>query len=260
VGEESSVLYEAGATARITINRPEKRNALNAIVIRALRDAFERAKQDPGVRVVVLTGSGDRAFCAGADLGGFTPDQSKLDQHALRGELVELLVEMDRLGKPIVARVNGHALAGGFGLLCACDHAIAVDEAGFGMPEINIGLWPYIISVVVRRVLPERTALELMMTGRRIDAAEALRLGVVNRVVPAAELDAAVEEVCSALGSKSPAVMRLGRDSFHASARMGFREALDYLHGQLALNLETEDAIEGVTAFLQKRSPEWKGR
>lgn len=256
-----SVRYEVSdAVARITIDREEKRNALNVAVIDELRAAFAAARSDEQVRVCVLTGAGDKAFCAGGDLGGFAADSSKVEQHLMRGGLVDLLEEMTRLGKPVIARVNGHALAGGFGLMCACDLAIASESATFGMPEIRSGLWPFIITAVVRPVLGERKALELMMTGERIDAAEALRIGAVSRVVPAADLDAEVERYADLLATKSPLIMRLGKDSFYASRDMGFRQALDHLHGQLAVCLESEDVIEGVTAFLEKREPRWKGR
>ena len=259
--ESDSVRYDATPpVARITINRPEKRNALNVAVMAELRSAFASAREDDAVRVVVLTGEGDKAFSAGGDLGGFTAEQSKVEQHRLRGTLVDLFEDMTRLGKPIVARVNGHALAGGFGLMCACDLVVTADTAEFGMPEINTGLWPFIITAVVRHAMPERKALELMMTGERIDAAEAARWGIVNQVVPASELDKAVDALCDTLASKSPLIMKLGKDSFYASRDMGFREAMDYLHGQLGVTLESEDVIEGVTAFLQKRAPLWKGR
>ena len=256
-----TVLYETdGPIVRVTINRPDKRNALNVTVMRELRKAMALARDDDSVRVAVLTGAGDKAFSAGGDLGGFTAEQSKVEQHHLRGTLADLFEDMARLGKPVVARVNGHALAGGFGLLCGCDLAVAADTAEFGMPEINMGLWPFIITAVVSRRLPRAKALELMMTGERISAAEAERLGVVNHVVPATDLDKAVDELATKLASKSPAIMRLGKDAFYAAQDMDFREALDYLHGQLAICLETEDTIEGVTAFLQKRDPQWKGR
>ena len=256
-----TVLYQTdGATARVTINRPDKRNALNVAVMHELRDAMRLARDDGAVRVIVLTGAGEKAFSAGGDLGGFTAEQSKVEQHHLRGTLADLLEDMTRLGKPIVARVNGHALAGGFGLLCGCDLAVATDTAELGMPEINMGLWPFIITAVVSRRLPRAKALELMMTGERMSAAEAERWGIVNRVVAQTELDKAVEDLCATLASKSPAIMRLGKDSFYAAQDMSFREALDYLHAQLAICLDTEDTIEGVTAFLQKREPRWKGR
>jgi enoyl-CoA hydratase len=259
--ELTAVRYEATPpVARITIDRPEKRNALNVAVMTELREAFARARTDDQIRVAVLTGAGDKAFSAGGDLGGFTAEQSKVEQHLLRGTLVDLFEDMTRLGKPIIARVNGHALAGGFGLMCACDLSISVDTAEFGMPEINTGLWPFIITAVVRHAMPERKALELMMTGERISATEAERLGVLNKVVAAGELDKAIDEMCETLASKSPVIMKLGKDSFYASRDMGFREAMDYLHGMLGTALETEDVIEGVTAFLQKRAPQWKGR
>jgi enoyl-CoA hydratase/carnithine racemase len=256
-----TVTYEPSApVARLTINRPEKRNALNVTVMRELREGIALARADAAIRVVVLTGAGDKAFSAGGDLGGFTAEQSRVEQHLLRGTLADLFEDMTRLGKPVVARVNGHALAGGFGLMCGCDLVVATEAAEFGMPEINMGLWPFIITAVVSRRLPRTKALELMMTGARISAGDALAWGIVNRVVPPSELDAAVDELCAALASKSPAIMRLGKDSFYAAQDMGFRQALDYLHGQLGICLETEDTVEGVTAFLQKREPQWKGR
>jgi enoyl-CoA hydratase/carnithine racemase len=167
---------------------------------------------------------------------------------------------MQECPKPILARVNGHALAGGFGLMLACDLVLAADDAEFGTPEINIGLWPYMISAVIQRNVPRKVALDMMLTGRRITADEAGRWGMVNRVVPRAGLDQAVDELVGELGSKSPLILSLGKRSFYRSQDMSFDDALSYLHSMLTVNLEAEDVAEGVGAFLQKRPPEWKGR
>ena len=248
-----------GGVATLTIDRPERRNAINPEVVRGLREALDRAESDDSVRVVVLTGTGDRAFCAGGDLGGMTAT-TKAGQHRERAEVGELFARLRASRLPVVARVNGHALAGGFGLMLACDSVIAVEDAQLGMPEVDIGLWPFMITAVVQRDLPRKVALDLMLTGRRIGAAEGERWGFVNRVVPRADLDAAVAEHAATLASKSPVVLALGKSSFYASEDMDFDRQLSYLAGMLTLCLESEDAVEGITAFLQKRAPEWKGR
>jgi enoyl-CoA hydratase/carnithine racemase len=208
----------------------------------------------------VITGDGDRAFSAGGDLGGMSGDASRVAQHEARGALPLLFQAMQECSKPIVARVNGHALAGGFGLMLACDLVIAADDAEFGTPEINIGLWPYMISAVIQRNVPRKVALEMMLTGRRVTADEAGRWGIVNRVVPRSELDSAVDDLVGELASKSPVILALGKRSFYRSQDMSFDDALSYLHSMLTVNLEAEDVAEGVSAFLEKRPPEWKGR
>ncbi len=167
---------------------------------------------------------------------------------------------MRRAGKPTIGRVNGHALAGGFGLAAACDIVVAVDDATFGTPEVKVGLWPMMITAVLQRVMPRKAALELMMTGRRISADEAQRLGVVSRVVPRSELDAAVDLVVNAVAAASPVVMRLGRDAFYAVEDLDFESALRHLHTGLTAVVSTDDAAEGVQAFLDKRRPRWRGR
>src|SRR4051812_45250086 len=170
---DDEVLYDvAGAVARVTLNRPDRRNAMSFGVMHGLRDAMTRAKENDDVRVVVLTGAGDKAFCAGADLGGTKGSEGSIatsgaDAHEGRGLLADLFRDMWALGKPIVARVRGFALAGGFGLACACDMIVASDDAQFGTPEINVGLWPYMITVPLLRSMPPKTVLDLMMTGRR---------------------------------------------------------------------------------------------
>ena len=248
-----------GAAARVTINRPERRNAMSFEVMHALRDAMRQARDDERVRAVVLTGAGDKAFCTGADLSSMGGGNATA-AHDGRGLLADLFRDMWSLGKPTVARVRGYALAGGFGLAMACDFVIAADDAQFGTPEVNVGLWPYMITVPLLRAMSPRLALELMATGRRMSAAEAERVGIVNRVVPVDELDAAVDELVASLADKSPLTMRLGRESFFRALEMSADEALDYLQAMLTVTSASEDAREGITAFIEKRPPKWTGR
>ena len=258
MGDEQ-VLYERNdTTVRLTIDRPDRRNAISPEVVKGLAAGLRLAEEE-NARVVVLTGTGEKAFCAGGDLGGMTSD-SRVDQHFMRAEVGDLFRQMREAPFPIVARVNGHALAGGFGLMLACDLVVAVDSAGMGTPEVNLGLWPFMITAVIQRDLPRKVALDLMLTGKRITAAEGERWGFVNRVVPASELDAATDELVETLASKSPLITKLGKRSFYGAEDMEMKAALDYLAGMLTVCLESEDTVEGVTAFLQKRPPEWKGR
>ena len=254
----------ADGVLTLTINRPERRNAMSWEVVRGLRQAVEEARHDPEVRVVVLTGSGDQAFCAGADLGGMGHGAEQgpgfLETHEARGELAGLFQAMWALGKPTIARVQGWAMAGGFGLALACDLVVASQRARFGAPEIDVGLWPYVITVPLVRAMAPKHALDLMLTGRVVSAEEGFRLGFVSRLVPHDELDAAVAALAGTLAAKSPAVMRLGRQSFYAVWDMAAPEALAHLHAMLTLTTQTEDAAEGITAFLEKRPPSWRGR
>lgn len=254
------VLYDArGAVAWVTINRPERRNALTWDTVRRLRDALARARADDGVRVVVLTGAGDRAFCAGADLAGMTGTGDDVAAaHRDRGELGALFLDLWDLGKPTIARVRGAALAGGFAVAVACDLVVAAADATFGTPEIDVGLWPYVATVPLVRAMPPKRALELMMTGRRVGAAEAEQIGFVQRVVPVEELDDAVAALAAALAAKPPGPMRAGRDAFYATWGMGAREALAHLHPLLTLAGMTEEAREGAAAFAEKRPPRWR--
>jgi enoyl-CoA hydratase/carnithine racemase len=244
--------------ATITIDDPERRNPLSNAAVTELTGLIERAAADADVRAIVITGAGETAFSAGGDLSGGFVDRPLAD-HDERAAFADLFRTMRAAGKPIVARVNGHALAGGFGIAAACDVTIAVGDATFGAPEIKVGLWPMMISAVLLRVMPRKAALELMMTGRRMSADEALRLGVVSRVVRREELDAAVDLVVDSLASMSPIVMRLGRDAYFAVEDLGFDAALDHLHIGLTAVASTDDAAEGVAAFLAKRRPNWSG-
>jgi enoyl-CoA hydratase len=257
-----AVLYEAEAgVARLTIDRPDQRNALNADVIEGLLAGLDRAANDTDIRVVILTGSGDRAFCAGADLTStMAPGEGRVDQHYTRGRIARLLVALARHPKSILARVNGVALAGGFGLMLGCDLVVMADDVEVGTPEINLGLWPFMISAVIARNVPRKIALEMMLTGRRFSATEAERWGFANNVVPRAELDEATNDLARTLASKSPLTLRLGKESFYKAQDMDFEDALAYLQSMLTVTLESEDVVEGVSAFLQKRKPEWKGK
>jgi enoyl-CoA hydratase/carnithine racemase len=245
--------------ASVTIDEPERRNPMSVATMDGLLEATRRALADPEVGVIVYTGAGDRAFSAGGDLGSGFVD-SPIGLHHQRGRLAALFRAMRRGGKPTVARVNGHALAGGFGLAVACDITVCVDDARLGVTEIDVGLWPMMITAALSSAIPRKAALDLMMTGRVITPAEALALGAVSRVVPRPELDATVDEVVATLLGKSPATLRFGRDAFYGVADLGFDAALDRLQGGLTAVSLTEDAIEGVAAFIQKRHPEWRGR
>jgi enoyl-CoA hydratase/carnithine racemase len=245
----------------LVLHRPERRNAMTWTMVRAMRQALATAKTDPRVRVVVLTGAGADAFCAGADLGTMGDGEAGfLERHDSRGELAGLFRDLWALGKPTVAKVRGWAVAGGFGLALACDLVAAAPSARFGATEVRVGLWPYMVTVPMLRSMSPKVALDLMLTGRIVDAEEGWRLGFVSRLVPDAELDAAVDELASTLASRSPAVTRLGRDAFYAVLDMGSTEALAYLHALLTLTNQTEDAAEGIAAFHAKRSPQWRGR
>jgi enoyl-CoA hydratase/carnithine racemase len=258
---DAELLYDvADGVATIAINRPERRNALSWDVIAQMRARVAEAKADDAVRVVVITGTGDKAFCAGADLGNMADGASFLELHDGRGGMAELFQEMWALGKPTIARVHGYALAGGFGLALACDMVVAADNATFGTPEIDVGLWPYMITVPLTRSMPAKKALELMLTGRRVDADEADRIGFVTRVVPLGELDAAVAELAASLAAKSPAIVKLGRDAFYDVWDAAAADALALLHPLLTLTTLTEDAQEGIAAFAEKRPPRWRGR
>jgi enoyl-CoA hydratase/carnithine racemase len=246
--------------ATITLNRPEQRNPLSAGMLRDVVAALRWCQSDDDVRVVVITGAGDRAFSAGADLSSFEAGVPEEERHKERRVFVELFLLMQALGKPIVGRINGHALAGGLGLAGSCDLLVAVDTATFATPEINVGVWPMMIQAVLARNLPRKILLEMILLGERWSATELQQYGLVNRVVPAERLDAETSDLAERLAAKSTAIMRLGRDSFYRQQDMDFEGALEYLHSLVTLVTLTEDSAEGRRAFFEKRPPQYRGR
>jgi enoyl-CoA hydratase len=259
MGEE--LLYEVkGGVARVTLNRPDQRNALNAELLGSLVEAMRSARDDEAVRAVVLTGAGDKVFCAGADLGGFAADGPLVEKHFASDLFLEFFRLMPRLGKPSLCAANGHVLAGGMGLALSCDLVIAKEGARFGTPEINVGAFPYMIMSIIFRNVPRKKVNEMILLGEQMSAEEAVIHGLANKVVPAADFDAAVDEWAAKLASKSPVLMRLGHDAMYRQQDMGLDDALEFLRSQLSLTFSTEDIQEGVAAFFEKREPKWKGR
>ena len=252
---EEVLLGVGNGVARITINRPERRNAMSYGVMEGLREAMAAARADDDVRVVVLTGAGDQAFCAGADLGGIAENEGAANAHEGRGLLADLFRDMWSLGKPIIARVHGYALAGGFGLACACDLVVAADDAVFGTPEINVGLWPYMITVPLLRSMPPKTALDLMMTGRRVDADEgaAHRVRATRRARRRRSTRRSTRWRPSSRRSRRSSCSGVATRST-ACSRWTPTQALAYLQGMLTVTTLTEDAAEGVAAFAEKRA------
>ena len=255
------LLYEVDeGIATVTLNRPDQRNALNGALLAALVDAIKGARDDEAVRAVVLTGAGDKVFCAGADLGGFAAEAPLVDKHFASDLFLEFFRLMPRLGKPSLCAANGHVLAGGMGLALSCDLLIAKQGARFGTPEINVGAFPYMIMSIIYRNVPRKKVNEMILLGEQFSAEQAVDYGLANKVVPAAEFEAAVDDWARKLASKSPVLMRLGHDAMYRQQDMAIDDALEYLRSQLSLTFSTEDIQEGVKAFFEKREPEWKGR
>ena len=257
-----TILYDvrADGVATIALNQPDKRNALSNELLSDAIDAFESARDDERVRCVVLTSTHDKVFSAGGSLDQFAGDVPVVHKHFGTERFPRLFRTIMELGKPTICAANGHVLAGALGVALSCDLIIAREGASFGTPEINVGAFPFMIMALIYRNVPRKKANELLLLGERISAEEALAAGIVNKVVPAEDFDAAVDEWAVKLAGKSPVLMKLGKDAMYRQLDMPFEDALDYLRAQLSIAFTTEDIQEGVTAFFEKREPVWKGR
>ena len=246
-----------GGVLRLHIDREAKRNALSGDVLRPMLAAL----REPGdARVVLITSAGERVFCAGADLVQMAPDASGLEVHEARGLLREVVLAMRACPVPVVAGVQGLCLAGGVGLVLGCDLVLAADDAAFGLPEVDLGLWPFMVSALLGRHVSPKRAMEMMLSGRRVPAGEALEMGLLSRVVPAASLREQTEVLVAALAAKPPVAVRLGKAAFLAAMETPLSPGLEAMQAQLSLLTTTEDAAEGVGAFLGRRTPQWTGR
>lgn len=249
---------QRGAAAWLELYNPARKNAIGPVMVNELLYALEDAQADEAVRAIVITGSGD-AFCAGGDFAQMT---GGADGPALppKGDYADLLLAMTRATKPIIARVNGHAMGGGLGLVAASHFAVGVEGAKLGTPEINVGLFPMMIMAVLARVVPRRRLIEMMLFGEKLGAAEAKAVGLLGAVVGAEGLDEAVARIVDQVASKSPSTVRLGLEAFAAQDDLALEQALPLLRERLGQVLGTDDAREGLMAFLEKRAPVWKGR
>ncbi len=250
----------ADGVATIALDQPDSRNALSDELLDDLLAAFAAARDDDAVRCVVLTSTHDRVFSAGGNLGGFAAELPLAHKHAAIDRFPRLFTLIGQLGKPTICAANGHVLAGALGLALACDLIVAKEGVTFGTPEINVGVFPFMIMALIYRNVGRKKTNELLLLGERIDAHEAERIGIVNKVVPAERYDAAVADWAARLARKSPLLMKLGKDAMFRQQDMAFAEALDFLRAQLALAFATEDIQEGVTAFFERREPQWTGR
>ena len=259
MSNDAVILDKRESALWITINRPDKRNAINAGVVEGITSGWKQAHDDAEVRVIVLTGAGDKAFCAGADLqstgAAFSFDFSKPNV-----DYADLLRLAQNATKPSIARVNGTCMAGGMGLLCMTDMAVAADNVVFGLPEVKVGVFPMQVMSLLQDIAPRRLIAEWSLTGEPFDAQAALAAGLLNYVVPAAELDAKVEWLAKRLTDKSPTAIRRGKYAMRAIASMSFDESIAYTESQIALLAMTEDAKEGLKAFAEKRKPVWPGK
>ena len=250
----------AGGVATIALDRPDSRNALSDAVLDDLLAALAAARSDDEVRCVVLASTHPTTFSAGGDLAEFAAEEPLVRKHHATDRFPRVFRALGELGKPSICAANGHVLAGALGLALACDLVVAKEGATFGTPEIHVGVFPFMVTALLERNVPRKKATELLLLGERVDAREAERIGLVNRVVAAEEFDAAVADWAGRLASRSPLLLRLGKDAMFRQQDLAFADALELLHHHLTLAFATQDLHEGVRAFFEKREPRWTGR
>ena len=246
--------------ARVTLNRPDVRNALSRTLVREIESALEQYERDPDARVIVLAGAGDKAFCAGADLKGVGDRGTTLQARESFSGLARILELITRMRTPVIAQVHGFALAGGCGLAVGCDLVIASDDAVFGLPEIKIGLLPLMVMAPILRAAGRKRGLLMILSGETVTAREAFDMGLVSRVVPRAALERDTAALAATLASFSPTAVGLAKEAAYTIQDMEYGKSLRYLRELITLVGLSDDAREGIAAFFEKRPPEWKGR
>jgi enoyl-CoA hydratase/carnithine racemase len=261
MSSDDLLVQRDGGVLRLTINREDKRNALSASVMGGMLDAIRAASSDDDVRVIVVSSAGERIFCAGADLAVMADDATGLEQHEGRGRLAKLVVAIRECPVPVVARVQGICLAGGIGLASGCDVVLARESAQFGLPEVDRGLWPFMVSALLARHISPKHAMDRMLIGDRFDARTAYEMGLVSRVFPDNSFDADVDAYIAKLAASPPVAIRLGKQAWiTATETPSLPVALEAMQAQLSLLTTTNDVAEGIAAFFEKRDPKWTGR
>lgn len=257
---EALLVEKSGHVAQLILNRPERRNALNVRMLQEIPDALAALDADADVRVIVVRGAGEQAFCAGRDLKEIPVEKSVAQRRAENRHVLRMLETFQTIGTPTIARVHGYALAGGTMIVAACDMAIAAEDAVFGITEINVGLAPVMVQVPIVRAIGRKMAFQLLTTGERFDGRAAERMGLVNRAVPRAELDDAVFALAEQIAGKSPLAVSVTKETFYNLIELDYRRALKYAHELMTATMLFEDGQEGTRAFAEKRAPQWRGQ